>query len=307
LIEPAIRQKRTRNNGQEYLTFWKTSALSEGSHWRFLEHGWCAHVSPSESGYAVELTPLKSVPCDAPCYHATHSLLLASIQQKGLLRVTAGAVSLRNIFPGAKYFIHVSTCITDAIKWATFPHLLKFSDPIYLRVDLHGLNGRIFVDPSASTALLINTDCIPWRNLRRLTRQDVEDILWDEMGGWLSFHKKSSETNGTDVLNRVFRQFVQDAPLFTRDRCRISLVPLFSCDLQRMSRQDYTSGEPRRDDVPLAIVRWNAHDYVVDGRKRANRHIRKLQEVANEPDIEERPLSAIIVERKDDNGTTTRR
>jgi hypothetical protein len=98
-------------------------------------------------------------------------------------------------------------------------------------------------------------------------RQDMEGILWGEMEELLSFHTKSSESSANDVLNRLFREFVRDAPLLNMDGCNISLVPLFSRDLQRMSRLDHTSGEPRQDDVPLVVVRWNGNDYVVDGRK----------------------------------------
>lgn len=296
-IDSAYSHRNRRNNQQEYLAVWSREDLSHKSHLKLIEGDWCAHVEPRDRSFKVELTPLKAIEPPPFCFHATERDNLGEIERQGLARGSVcGVSSSGDSFSGARYFIHVSTSLTDATKWATFPHLLLLTEPVYLRIDMGSAVGPTFVDPSSSTGIVINADRVPWTSLRELSQTEIDETLWKEMEQMLCFHREHSDESATHVLNRLFREHVSGAPAILRDDCTISLVPFFWRDLQGMYRRTGENNEPRRTDVPLIIVRLDGNDYVVDGHRRANKRIREGLRFENDPEQEERPLSALVIE-----------
>lgn len=97
--------------------------------------------------------------------------------------------------------------------------------------------------------------------------------LWSETERVLSYHQKKSDPTPLDALNRLFREHLKgckDVPSLGRDSCSIRIEKLGWTDLDRLSRKDKETRNPRYKGDPIVAIEFEGKAYLVDGRRRVN-------------------------------------
>src|SRR5688572_14555316 len=98
-----------------------------------------------------------------------------------------------------------------------------------------------------------------------------ETELWQELWDLLGHDCKRNESP-RQRFNRIFREQVGDHPPipFITKAIRKAYWPLSQLTKFAMPQ---AGAAPKREDVPLVVVRWRDADFLIDGRRRINRWV----------------------------------